>query len=95
MAVRSVDPATLHQWLADTNAVLVDVREPAEHRISRIAGAKLMPLSSVYAPDLPAAGKIVIYCQKGGRGNAASLSSGRRSPAGRRPLSRCSEPFAE
>ena len=81
MAVRSVDPATLHQWLADANAVLVDVREPAEHRTSRIAGAKLMPLSSVNASDLPAAGKIVIHCQKGGRGNAACEKLLKQNPA--------------
>ncbi len=71
MAVRSVDPATLHQWLADANAVLVDVREPVEHRTSRIAGAKLKPLSSVNAPT----------CRRPAR----SSSTARKADAATRP----------
>lgn len=77
--MRSVDPPTLRRWMAEGSATLIDVREPAEHRSSRIAGARLMPLSSVDAGQLPA-GKIVIHCQKGGRGATACESLLRQNP---------------
>jgi rhodanese-related sulfurtransferase len=80
MPVPSVDPQTLRQWLVEGSAALVDVREPAEYRASRIAGARLMPLSSVAAADLPA-GKVVIHCQKGGRGNTACETLLKQNPS--------------
>lgn len=71
MSKRTVDPATLQQWLQDGSAILVDVREPAEHRTSHIRQARLVPLAGLDASSLPASGKIVVHCAKGGRGNAA------------------------
>ncbi len=70
MPVRSIDAKTLQQWLEGRSAALVDVREPAEHRASNIPGALLMPLGQLDATRLPK-GRIVIHCQKGGRGAAA------------------------
>jgi len=79
--MKSVDPSTLRQWIAEGSATLVDVREPAEHRTSWIAGARLMPLASVDAVKLPATGRIVIHCQKGGRGAAACEKLLQQNPA--------------
>lgn len=70
MSARDVDAKTLERWLKDGSAVLFDVREPAEYRATRIQGACLMPLSQVDAGRLPG-GRIVVHCQKGGRGAAA------------------------
>lgn len=70
MALQTVSPQTLKHWLDDGSAVLVDVREPAEHRALSIPGARLMPLGRLDAAALPRHGKLVVHCQKGARGGA-------------------------
>ena len=74
MSVKSVDAHTLNQWLSHDEALLIDVREPAEHAANRIAGAHLIPLGQISAEALPdMAGKtLVIHCLKGGRGQTAA-----------------------
>jgi molybdopterin/thiamine biosynthesis adenylyltransferase/rhodanese-related sulfurtransferase len=49
--------------------VLVDVREPFEYDISRIAGSKLIPLGELPArlSELDSADEIVLHCKVGGR----------------------------
>ena len=73
MTLPAIDAATLDRWLKQGEAVLVDVREPAEYAASRIAGARLLPLAQVEGRSLPDAGgrKLVVHCQKGRRGEAA------------------------
>lgn len=73
MAIKTIDAATLKQWLDKGEAVLVDVREPAEHAAENIKGAALLPLSSVSKSALPPCSdkKLVIHCRKGGRGGSA------------------------
>lgn len=73
MPLHSIDSATLSNWLKQDQAVLVDVREPAEHAGSHIAAAHLVPLGQVSLERMPshAGRKLVIHCLKGGRGNAA------------------------
>lgn len=70
--MKTVDAKTLNQWLKEESAVLVDVREPAEHLAARITGARLHPLSRFDPGDLAGHGnRIVIHCLKGGRGATA------------------------
>lgn len=60
----------LHQWRTEGRPhVLVDVREPAEHAICRIEGARLIPLGRLPGAwrDLPRDQPIVVYCKSGGR----------------------------
>jgi rhodanese-related sulfurtransferase len=73
MPIHTVDAKTLRQWIDNGSAVLVDVREPAEHAAENIACATLMPLSTVSAAALPvhAGKKLVIHCRKGARGQSA------------------------
>jgi rhodanese-related sulfurtransferase len=68
-----VDARTLKQWLEQGEAVLIDVREPAEHRAEHIEGANLLPLARVRAASLPdrPGKKLVVHCLKGGRGSQA------------------------
>ena len=49
--------------------VLIDVREPAETAVSRIAGSKLIPLGELPARvgELDRNADIVIHCKAGGR----------------------------
>jgi rhodanese-related sulfurtransferase len=68
-----VDAATLKTWLDTGEAVLVDVREPAEHAAEHIPAATLLPLGKACLGALPCASgkKLVLHCRKGGRGTSA------------------------
>lgn len=70
---KAVDAKTLKRWLEQGEAVLIDVREPAEHRAEHIEGANLLPLAQVRAASLPGVPgkKLVVHCLKGGRGSQA------------------------
>lgn len=71
-----IDPATLKTWLACGDTVLIDVREPAEFARGHIAGARLMPLSSLRASDLPQDKRIVLCCAAGCRSQTAARRLG-------------------
>ncbi|WP_247873890.1 rhodanese-like domain-containing protein [Azospirillum sp. TSH58] len=72
--IRTVDAATVMGWLRDGSAVIVDVREPQEHRAGHIPGATLVPLSRFDPARVPdATGKhLVFHCQSGRRCGPAS-----------------------
>lgn len=73
MTLKTVDATTLNLWLEKREAVLIDVREPAEHAAENILGATLLPLAGVSKSALPKhdGKKLVIHCRKGGRGGSA------------------------
>jgi adenylyltransferase/sulfurtransferase len=52
---------------------LVDVREPYEFEIARIAGARLIPLGELetHVDELPRTGTLVLQCHSGGRSEHA------------------------
>ena len=64
-----VTPEELKRWLDADQCVLIDVREDAEHREERIAGAQPMPLSRFDPQKLRAAhaGKRIVFHCKGGK----------------------------
>jgi rhodanese-related sulfurtransferase len=64
-----IDVPMLKTWLGQGMAVLVDVREPAEHAKERIPGARLMPLSTLVPTQvLQESGKrLVFHCVMGTR----------------------------
>lgn len=80
MSVKTVDPATLRQWLEQDSAILIDVREPAEHRARHIVQARPIPLGKVQTEGLPEGRRIVVHCLKGGRGAAACEKLARQNP---------------
>ena len=55
--------------------VLIDVREPHEHRFCRIEGAQLMPLGEIeaWAERLDPEAEIVLQCHTGVRSAHATL----------------------
>lgn len=72
MTVKYIDPQTAKRWLDANEAILIDVREPAEHASQKIKGAQLHPLGSICCGKLPQTDKkILIHCQKGIRGRNA------------------------
>ena len=70
MSISPVTPNTLKQWMDTQSAVLVDVREPGEYSSAHIDGSLLIPLGKLNKNALPdfSGKKLVIHCQKGGRG---------------------------
>lgn len=74
MKFENVNAGQVQRWLIEQDAILIDVREPAEYANKHIQGASLLPLGKISVNDLPTTDKkIVIYCQKGGRGNSACV----------------------
>jgi len=65
--VRELTPQEVAAGLAAGELVLVDVREPNETAVERIAGSMLMPLSRFDPADLPAAsGRALVFsCASG------------------------------
>ena len=81
MPIKTVDSATLKRWMDSGEAVVVDVREPAEHAAEKIHGAKLVPLSQFDIDKIPFASDkyLVLHCQSGNRSAQAAnklLTSG-------------------
>jgi rhodanese-related sulfurtransferase len=66
-----VDVLMANRWQKEDKAVLVDVREQAEHKYERIEGSLLMPISLFEPALLPKEGKLIFYCQFDGRSKEA------------------------
>jgi len=68
MSPRTISPEEAKR-LVDDGALLVDVREPAEHARESIPGAKLVPLSLLDEADLAAhrGQTIIFHCKSGAR----------------------------
>lgn len=77
MSLKTIDARELHRRLAAGSAVLIDIREPDEHRRERIADARLLPLSRFEEQRITAAPgcAVVFHCKSGARtrGQAARL----------------------
>jgi len=71
--MKSITAPTLKHWLDNNEAVLIDVREPAEYRAAHIKDSTPRPLASLTPESLPdfAGRKLVVHCHKGGRSSAA------------------------
>ncbi len=73
MIVKNIDSATLKKWLENNEAILIDVREPAEHEAKKIDGANLIPLAKICKNSLPQYKnkKLVLHCASGKRSSNA------------------------
>jgi len=70
VAIAALAPGELAERLRSGERIrLIDVREPHELEISRIAGAELIPLGSLAAHlhELDSAEEIVLFCKSGSR----------------------------
>lgn len=69
--MKHINAAALKQSLDRNEALLVDVREPAEFAREHIAGAQSAPLSAFDPSRLPRDRRIVLCCQSGARSGSA------------------------
>ena len=69
MTIKNIDPKTLKKWLDNNEAIIVDVREPAEHNAEKISGSNLIPLANICQSLLPQCNgkKLVVHCRSGKR----------------------------
>jgi adenylyltransferase/sulfurtransferase len=69
-SMQTITTAELRTLLAgDFQGLLIDVREPHEHAIARIEGARLIPLATLmeHIDSLPADRDILVHCKMGMR----------------------------
>ena len=73
MTIKNIDAKTLKKWLENDEAVIVDVREPAEHASKNISSAKLLPLGQINLDSIPdhEGKKLVLHCHSGKRSASA------------------------
>lgn len=73
MSIKTVDALTLKRWMESGEAMVVDVREPAEHDAEKINGTKLVPLGTLTKLSIPhyEGKKLVIHCRSGKRSISA------------------------
>lgn len=71
--IQNVDAHTLHKWLEQSEAMLIDVREPDEYRYEHIDEAVNMPLSALGKNNIASheGQKIVLQCSSGNRSRQA------------------------
>ena len=83
MSINNVTAPTIAQWIANGEAVVFDVREPAEFASERIEGAISTPLSKITCASLSVAQgkKAVIHCRSGKRGMSACKKLTTENPA--------------
>ena len=64
-----ISPETVHRWIGDGEAVLVDVREADELASARLADAVHVPMSAFDPQRIPVdtGKKIVFICARGAR----------------------------
>jgi rhodanese-related sulfurtransferase len=73
MPIKNIDSETLKKWLDNNEAVIVDVREPAEYQANKINGSSLIPLANICKKSLPQCQnkKLVLHCHSGKRSQSA------------------------
>lgn len=72
--IKLIDPITASEWLESGEAILIDVREPAEYKEVHIDCAYLIPVNTVGIDKLPSDiknKKIIVHCMLGKRGSTA------------------------
>lgn len=71
---QTLTPHEAKALLDNGEAVLIDVREPAEYKAEHIKGSHLLPLGGCCPEKLPIAAeskKVIIHCKAGKRGEKA------------------------
>ncbi len=68
--IRHLTPREAYDLVARAGATLVDVREPAETKVLRAAGAVLLPLSE-FRPEALPNGELIFICGSGKRSQMA------------------------
>lgn len=75
MPIKKIDTKTLKNWIDSGEAIVLDVREPAEHRAQKIKDAHNISYTKITKDKLPEyksnQNKIVLHCQSGRRSSIA------------------------
>ena len=82
-SIKSITAQQAKEWLDNHEALIVDVREPAEHQEVCIAGSFLIPVGAITTAKLPDLQnkKLIIHCKLGKRGGLACEKLLQENPA--------------
>lgn len=82
MTIKNINTRTLQEWLKNNEAIIVDVRQPGEHKTKKIPESTLLPLNNISNKNLPkdSSKKIVIHCHSGTRSSKACQSLLKENP---------------
>ena len=72
VCMKTIKVEELKKWLDEDKVLLIDVREPSEHKSESIEGAHSIPLGELSVEKLPLKSKpIVLHCRSGKRSSDA------------------------
>ena len=71
MSVKTISVQEAKKIMDSNEAVLIDVREPAEYRSMSIEGSELMPLTTFDGKQVSKSQKVIVHCQRGRRSEMA------------------------
>lgn len=82
-AIKSITAQQAKEWLDNHEALIIDVREPAEYQEVRIDGSHLIPVGAITAAKLPDLQnkKLIVHCKLGKRGSIACEKLLQENPA--------------
>lgn len=73
--VHNITPEEAQRIMENEKAILIDVREPAEHRSEKIPVSKNIPLSKIHpdhlSNEINLGHKILVHCKSGRRSDEA------------------------
>lgn len=74
--IHNITPEEAQRIMENEKAILIDVREPAEHRSEKIPVSKNIPLSKIHpnhlSNEIDSGHKILVHCKSGRRSAEAS-----------------------
>jgi rhodanese-related sulfurtransferase len=76
MSTTTLTPQQAKTLLDSGDAILIDVREPAEYKAEHIKGSHLLPLGQCCPEKLPfsVGKKVIVHCKAGKRGEKACVA---------------------
>ena len=73
--IRNITPEEAQRIMENEKAILIDVREPAEHRLEKIPVSKNIPLSKIHpdhlSSEINSGHTILVHCKSGRRSDEA------------------------
>ena len=83
--IHDITPEAAHAILENEKAILIDVREPAEHRAEKIPHSQNIPLSkihpSLFKEQIESNTKLIFHCKSGRRSMEACKKISKNSQA--------------
>lgn len=67
MKISTIAASEIDKYVANSNVIIVDVRDEREYRNRHIKGAINVPLAQIDNRDFNSEMKIIVYCERGAK----------------------------